>query len=106
MKRGSEQVNQNLPRDQKHSDDLESNVEQNHDNKCIQLSGDWAEECKASILCNMLVFRDFITETEEDSIMSEIGPYMKRMRYEYDHWDDVSMLIMSLSFRLWLSSLL
>lgn len=38
----------------------------------------------------MTVHNDFLSETEEKSILDEIEPYMKRLRYEFDHWDDVS----------------
>lgn len=38
----------------------------------------------------MTVHQDFITDAEEKSILEEIEPYLKRMRYEFDHWDDVS----------------
>ena len=40
---------------------------------------------------NMLIFEDFITEQEETALMNEIEPYMRRLRYEHDHWDDVSI---------------
>jgi len=35
---------------------------------------------------DMVVFKDFITENEEKSLLSEVERYMKRLRYEYDHW--------------------
>ena len=38
----------------------------------------------------MLVYEDFITEEEEMSLFEEVEPYLKRMRYEFDHWDNVS----------------
>nr|XP_002732369.2 PREDICTED: alpha-ketoglutarate-dependent dioxygenase alkB homolog 7, mitochondrial-like [Saccoglossus kowalevskii] len=36
----------------------------------------------------MLVYPDFLTEGEEQSLYKEVDKYVKRMRYEYDHWDD------------------
>lgn len=36
----------------------------------------------------MIVHTDFITEAEEQSFIKELEPYLKRMRYEFDHWDD------------------
>ena len=39
---------------------------------------------------DMVVINDFVSETEEMSILKEINPYMARLRYEYSHWDDVS----------------
>lgn len=41
----------------------------------------------------MTVHKDFITDAEEKSILDEIEPYLKRMRYEFDHWDDVSRFV-------------
>lgn len=38
----------------------------------------------------MLVLNNFITADEESKLMEEIEPYMKRLRYEFDHWDNVS----------------
>lgn len=37
----------------------------------------------------MIIQEDFISEQEEQSLLSEIEPYMKKLRYEFDHWDDV-----------------
>ncbi|CAF0716926.1 unnamed protein product [Brachionus calyciflorus] len=36
----------------------------------------------------MIIKEDFINENEEKSLLDEIDPYMKRLRYEFDHWDD------------------
>lgn len=38
---------------------------------------------------DMIVINDFITEEEEQMIFSEVGPYLKRLKYESSHWDDV-----------------
>lgn len=32
----------------------------------------------------------FITEEEEAAFMLELEPGLRKKRYEYDHWDDVS----------------
>lgn len=37
----------------------------------------------------MTVFDNFLSEDEENSLMNELDPYMKKLRYEFDHWDDV-----------------
>ncbi|XP_013787528.1 alpha-ketoglutarate-dependent dioxygenase alkB homolog 7, mitochondrial-like [Limulus polyphemus] len=37
---------------------------------------------------SMVVYEDFLNEEEEKNIIDEIEPYMKKLRYEYDHWDD------------------
>lgn len=41
---------------------------------------------------DMLVYKDFISEEEEQSLFAEIEPYIKRLRYEIDHWDNVGLL--------------
>lgn len=40
---------------------------------------------------SFIVYNDFISEEEETSLMNELEPYMRRLRYERDHWDDVSL---------------
>lgn len=32
----------------------------------------------------------FITEEEEGAFLGELEPGLKKKRYEFDHWDDVS----------------
>jgi hypothetical protein len=41
----------------------------------------------------MKVLENFLTSDEEEEFLKEIEPYLKRMRYEFDHWDDVSQLM-------------
>ncbi|BES97132.1 alkB, alkylation repair homolog 7 (E. coli) [Nesidiocoris tenuis] len=41
-----------------------------------------------AILENFILVNDFISEDEELSLMKEIEPKLRRMRYQYDHWDD------------------
>ena len=38
---------------------------------------------------DLIVKENFISVDEEVSLLNEIEPYMKKLRYEYDHWDDV-----------------
>lgn len=35
---------------------------------------------------------DFITEAEEAAFLRELDPGLKKKRYEFDHWDDVSQV--------------
>lgn len=48
------------------------------------------EDWKVELHKTMKIFPNFISEKEEDILMQEIDPYMKRLRYEYSHWDNVS----------------
>lgn len=34
----------------------------------------------------------FITEEEEAAFLQELEPGLKKKRYEFDHWDDVSQV--------------
>lgn len=45
---------------------------------------------KKTFLSEMLVYEDFISPAEEELLLAEIEPYLKRLRYEFDHWDEVS----------------
>lgn len=40
---------------------------------------------------DMTVQKDFLSEEEELSLLNEVDIYMKRLRYEFDHWDNVSI---------------
>lgn len=51
---------------------------------------DW----KIELHNTMKVFPNFISEKEEDILIQEVDPYMKRLRYEFSHWDNVSKLIL------------
>ena len=35
-----------------------------------------------------LLVEDFITEQEEQDLFNEVQPYLRKLRYEYDHWDN------------------
>lgn len=35
----------------------------------------------------------FITEEEEEALLRELDPGLKKKRYEFDHWDDVSLML-------------
>ncbi|KAK3782535.1 hypothetical protein RRG08_061765 [Elysia crispata] len=36
----------------------------------------------------MIVKTNFINESEEESLLAEVEKYMRRLRYEFDHWDN------------------
>lgn len=46
------------------------------------------ETVKKLILSNMLVYNDFLSVEDEQSLLQEINQFIKRQRYEYDHWDN------------------
>ncbi|XP_026670029.1 alpha-ketoglutarate-dependent dioxygenase alkB homolog 7, mitochondrial isoform X2 [Ceratina calcarata] len=47
-------------------------------------SSNWKQELEDT----MQILGNFVTIEEEQSLMEEIDPYMKRLRYERSHWDD------------------
>ncbi|VDN06260.1 unnamed protein product [Thelazia callipaeda] len=49
----------------------------------------WPKKLKEVIRQCCKVFPSFINEQEEASLLNEINPHMRRMRYEKSHWDDV-----------------
>ncbi|KAL3271714.1 hypothetical protein HHI36_022185 [Cryptolaemus montrouzieri] len=40
------------------------------------------------VIESMKVYRNFLSLDEEKSILEEIEPYMSKLKYEFDHWDD------------------
>lgn len=59
----------------------------------MQLSPDFEnnEPLASSLIDSMLVVEDFLSEVEEQNILDEVEPYMRRLHYEFDHWDDVGI---------------
>ncbi|XP_012273262.1 alpha-ketoglutarate-dependent dioxygenase alkB homolog 7, mitochondrial [Orussus abietinus] len=49
-----------------------------------EIEKNWRSELKHT----MRIHLDFISPEEEESLFQEVEPYMKRLRYEFDHWDD------------------
>lgn len=52
--------------------------------------GDWPSSDKDAFAQDMTLIENFISAVDEASFMKELEPYLKRMKYEFDHWDDVS----------------
>lgn len=49
---------------------------------------EWPAVVKTEFLRDMCLYEDFISVDEEQTLMTEVEQVTKRMRYEYDHWDD------------------
>ncbi|XP_022831755.1 alpha-ketoglutarate-dependent dioxygenase alkB homolog 7, mitochondrial isoform X2 [Spodoptera litura] len=45
-------------------------------------------ELRSAVLADMQVYPDFISEKEENALLQELEPILRRMRYEFDHWDN------------------
>lgn len=52
----------------------------------------WPATDQAQLLGDMLVLDDFLSADEEKAMCNEVDPYMQRLRYEFDHWDDVNRM--------------
>lgn len=58
----------------------------------MDFKGQWPVEELSQFKNDMKILPDFISEEEETQLFEEVEPYMKRLRYEFDHWDDVNQL--------------
>lgn len=56
----------------------------------IEFMKTWPCVDKQHFLRDMLVIEDFLSADEEAALVAEVDPYMQKLRYEFDHWDDVS----------------
>ncbi|XP_062874991.1 alpha-ketoglutarate-dependent dioxygenase alkB homolog 7, mitochondrial [Trichomycterus rosablanca] len=66
------------------------------DRSCVRSvvsgNGTWICSSSAAVLeavhGHVEVQHDFITEEEEQALLTELEPALKKKRYEFDHWDD------------------
>lgn len=56
--------------------------------EALILGSSW--ELVQSVGTQVEVRAAFITEEEEGALLRELEPGLKKKRYEFDHWDDVS----------------
>ncbi|XP_067636408.1 alpha-ketoglutarate-dependent dioxygenase alkB homolog 7, mitochondrial [Eurosta solidaginis] len=54
----------------------------------FEFHGLWPSVEQQHFLKDLRLHTNFITTEEEEKLLEEIEPYMKRLHYEYDHWDD------------------
>lgn len=51
--------------------------------------GDTTDPGTATVIStDLLVYMDFVSEEEERSLLDEVEPHLKRLKYEENHWDD------------------
>ena len=57
---------------------------------------DFSPNCEKDILeklsHDMQIHRDFVSADEENELLKEVELKFKRSKYQFDHWDDVSLL--------------
>lgn len=68
--------------------DLADSCDVRSNAKLFDFHNEWPTDVKTEFLRDMILIEDFVTETEEESLCAETQKSMKRMRYQYDHWDD------------------
>lgn len=59
----------------------------------MDYKGVWPAEELEQFKNDMKLLPNFISEIEEAQLIEEVDPYMNRLRYEFDHWDDVHKYI-------------
>lgn len=64
----------------------------NSNSDARELSDGTIEDWKVELRDTMKVLPNFISEKEEVILIQEVDPYMKRLRYEYSHWDNVGKM--------------
>uniref|UniRef100_A0A7E4VRM9 2OG-FeII_Oxy_2 domain-containing protein n=1 Tax=Panagrellus redivivus TaxID=6233 RepID=A0A7E4VRM9_PANRE len=67
----------------------------------IHNASKWPKALLDDVASQCTVQPDFITESEEASLLKEIEPHMKRLRYEKAHWDDAIYLYREREQRRW-----
>lgn len=60
-------------------------------------SNDFPNDFKDEFCTHFVIKSNFISDTEELNLLDEIEPAMKRMRYEFDHWDNVNFFLLSVA---------
>lgn len=67
------------------------NINSNSDIR--ELNDNTIKDWRVKLYDTMKVLPNFISEKEEDILVQEVDPYMKRLRYEYSHWDNVGKML-------------
>jgi hypothetical protein len=57
----------------------------------LEFSPDCDEATRQMLEKDFQVYKDFISAEEENNLLEELEVKFKRSRYQYDHWDDVSL---------------
>ncbi|CAD6196681.1 unnamed protein product [Caenorhabditis auriculariae] len=61
----------------------------------------WPNDLRQAVEKCCYVKQDFISEEEESTLLAEVEPHMKRLRYEKSHWDDAIHLYREREQRKW-----
>ena len=58
---------------------------------CYSTLMDVSSAAQLDVKC-LTVTESFITPSEQNSLMEEVELALERIKYSYDHWDDVSIV--------------
>ncbi|XP_055317631.1 alpha-ketoglutarate-dependent dioxygenase alkB homolog 7, mitochondrial [Sitodiplosis mosellana] len=67
---------------------VQPNNQNQNQNHLFDFYDEWPADVKTEFVRDMILIEDFISEEEEEHLFAETKKTMKRMRYQYDHWDD------------------
>lgn len=62
-----------------------------------QCTADELDNFKQLLLKDFILVEDFVSENEENLLLQEVEKALKRLKYEYDHWDGVRDVLFSMS---------
>merc|ERR1719400_522518 len=51
-------------------------------------SSEWNQDLRENLEISLKIIPNFITEKDEDSLVKEVEPHLKRLVYEKNHWDE------------------
>ena len=51
-------------------------------------SSEWNQELRENLKISLKIIPNFITEKDEESLVKEVEPHLKRLVYEKNHWDE------------------
>ena len=51
-------------------------------------SSEWNQDLRENLEISLKIIPNFITEKDEESLVKEVEPHLKRLVYEKNHWDE------------------
>ncbi|XP_068223241.1 uncharacterized protein [Palaemon carinicauda] len=68
--------------------DSNFNVDFSKETNYLHFHSSCSPQTIEDVASSFQVVRDYLSTEEEEILMSEIEPHLKRLQYEFDHWDD------------------
>ena len=51
-------------------------------------SSEWNQDLRENLEISLKIIPNFITDKDEESLVKEVEPHLKRLVYEKNHWDE------------------